>query len=71
MTKGLTISYKSKAWRVVTRLETKVILSELMTYKQANSLFNITVSLSEYPNGGKLLGCWIVAQESGIALVER
>jgi hypothetical protein len=71
MAKGLNVSYRSKAWRVITRLETKVTLSELMTYKQADALFNITTSLSEYPNGGKLIGCWIVAQESGIERVER
>lgn len=69
MFKGLSISYRSKAWRVLTKLETKVIMSDLMTYKQANATFEVTTSLSEYPNGGKLLGCWIIAQANGIERV--
>lgn len=69
MLKNLNVSYRSKTWRLVTRLETKVILSDLMTYKQANTLFTLTTCFSEYPNGGKLLGCWVVAQANGIELV--
>jgi hypothetical protein len=63
-------SFRCKVWRVITRLERKVIMSELMTYKQASKTFDVTVSLSDYPSGGKLLGCWIVTQESGIERVE-